>query len=47
MLHCMLTIPAKIPFAEISGEIIVLPINFQSIHIVVGLFVWNKQLNIL
>lgn len=39
----MITIHAKIPFAEVIGEIIVLPRDFQLIHVVVGCVVWKKQ----
>lgn len=32
----MITIHVKIPFAEVIGEIIVLPIDVQLIHVVFG-----------
>lgn len=42
----MITIHAKIPFAEVIGEIIVLPGDFQLIGVVVGRVVCKKQQNI-
>lgn len=42
----MITIHAKIPFAEVIGEIIVLPVDVQLIHVVVGWAAWKKQQNI-
>lgn len=42
----MIIIHAKIPFAEVTGQIIVLPRDFQLIDVVVGWMLYKKQQNI-